>query len=94
MKTDKVTFMAVKIDHENIREVGKVIQYHRRQAKLSRVALAEIAGVGKTVIYDVEKGKETIQLDTLFKILHTLNISLELTSPLMAIYRKRNHAQS
>jgi transcriptional regulator with XRE-family HTH domain len=42
-----------------------------------------MAGVGKTVIYDVEKGKETIQLDTLRKILKVLNIKIELTSPLM-----------
>ena len=56
---------------------------HRKAAKLSRVQLAEIAGVGKTVIYDIEKGKESIQLDTLRKILKVLNIKIELTSPLM-----------
>ena len=42
-----------------------------------------MAGVGKTVIYDIEKGKETIQLDTLRKILKVLNIKIELKSPLM-----------
>jgi len=42
-----------------------------------------MSGVGKTVIYDIEKGKETIQLDTLRKILNVLNIKIELTSPLM-----------
>jgi transcriptional regulator with XRE-family HTH domain len=56
---------------------------HRRAAKLSRKQLAEMAGVGKTVIYDIEKGKETIQLDTLRKILKVLNIKIELKSPLM-----------
>jgi transcriptional regulator with XRE-family HTH domain len=56
---------------------------HRKAAKLSRVHLAELAGVGKTVIYDIEKGKESVQLDTLRKILKVLNISITLTSPLM-----------
>ena len=56
---------------------------HRKAAKLSRVNLAELAGVGKTVIYDIEKGKESVQLDTLRKILKVLNISITLTSPLM-----------
>jgi HTH-type transcriptional regulator / antitoxin HipB len=35
------------------------------------------------VIYDIEKGKETIQLDTLQKILKVLNIKIVLTSPLL-----------
>jgi y4mF family transcriptional regulator len=64
-------------------ELADVIKMHRKAARLSRTQLAEMAGVGKTVIYDIEKGKETIQLDTLRKILKVLNIKIELTSPLM-----------
>ena len=64
-------------------KLADVIKMHRKEAKLSRVQLAEMAGVGKTVIYDIEKGKETIRLDTLRKILRVLNIKIELTSPLM-----------
>jgi HTH-type transcriptional regulator/antitoxin HipB len=64
-------------------ELADVIKMHRKAAKLSRAQLAEVAGVGKTVIYDIEKGKETIQLNTLRKILKVLNIKFEITSPLM-----------
>ena len=64
-------------------ELARVIRSHRKAARLSRAQLAEMAGVGKTVIYDIEKGKETIQLDTLRKILKVLNIKIVLTSPLM-----------
>ena len=64
-------------------ELADVIRMHRKAARLSRDKLAEISGVGKTVIYDIEKGKETIQLDTLLKVLSVLNIKIELTSPLM-----------
>jgi len=64
-------------------ELNDVIRMHRKAAKLSRVKLAELAGVGKTVIYDIEKGKESVQLDTLRKILKVLNIKIVLTSPLM-----------
>ena len=64
-------------------ELADVIRMHRKAAKLSRDKLAEMSGVGKTVIYDIEKGKETIQLDTLRKVLSVLNIKIELTSPLM-----------
>ncbi len=64
-------------------ELADVIRMHRKAAKLSRDKLAEMSGVGKTVIYDIEKGKETIQLDTLRKVLNVLNIKIELTSPLL-----------
>lgn len=62
-------------------EIGEIVRYHRRQSKLSRQELANLAGVGKTVIYDVEKGKETIQLKSLLKILEVLNIQLKLNAP-------------
>ena len=60
-----------------------VIKKHRKAAKLSQLQLAEFAGVGKTVVYDIEKGKETIQLATLRKILNVLNIKVDLKSPYM-----------
>lgn len=60
-----------------------LIRKHRKAAGLSQLQLAEMAGVGKTVVFDLEKGKETIQLDTLRKILTVLNIKVQLTSPFM-----------
>ncbi len=63
--------------------LGSIIRQHRKMAGLSQLQLAEMAGVGKTVVFDLEKGKETIQLNTLRKILHVLNIKAVLTSPLM-----------
>ncbi len=65
------------------RNIADAVKMHRKAAGLSRVRLAEMAGVGKTVIYDIEKGKESVQLDTLRKILKVLNIKITLTSPLM-----------
>ena len=63
--------------------LAKIIREHRKSAGLSQLQLAEMAGVGKTVIFDLEKGKETVQLDTLRKILGVLNITVELQSQLM-----------
>jgi len=60
-----------------------ILKKHRKAAGLSQLQLAEIAGVGKTVVYDLEKGKETVQLDTLRRILSALNIKVQLTGPLM-----------
>ena len=66
-----------------IERIAEIIRLHRKAARLSRIELAELAGVGKTVIYDIEKGKVSVQLDTLAKILKVLNITLVLKSPLM-----------
>lgn len=60
-----------------------IIRRHRKAAGLSQLQLAEMAGVGKTAVFDIEKGKETVQLDTLRKILTILNIKARLTSPFM-----------
>jgi HTH-type transcriptional regulator/antitoxin HipB len=68
---------------EQTQDLAQIIRLHRKIAKLSRVKLAELAGIGKTVVYDLEKGKESVQLDTLRKILKVLNIRIVLKSPLM-----------
>ena len=48
---------------------------------LTQQQLAQLAGVGKTVIYDIEKGKMTIKLNTLLKVLYILNIQLKFEPP-------------
>jgi HTH-type transcriptional regulator / antitoxin HipB len=62
-------------------EIAKTIRYFRKQSGLSQQDLAELAGIGKTVVFDVEKGKASVQLDTLLKILGVLNIRLTLETP-------------
>ena len=62
-------------------EIAKIVHYFRKQSGLSQQGLAKLAGVGKTVVYDVEKGKETVKLKTLLQILDVLNIKVELKAP-------------
>lgn len=66
-----------------IAKLAGVIQMHRKEAGITQKQLADLAGVGKTVIFDIEKGKETVRLDTLLKVLDALNIKVTLDSPLM-----------
>lgn len=68
------------------------VYYHRKQSGLTRIELAKLAGTGKSAIFNLEHGKETIQLDTLLKILHALNISLSLHSPLMSLFEEQKNA--
>lgn len=65
------------------KEIPELVHMHRKKSALSQAALAELAGVGKTVIFDVEHGKMTIQLDTLLRIFDALNIEMRLFSPLL-----------
>ena len=67
-----------------IDDLGRVIALHRKASGLSRVGLADLAGVGKTALFDIEHGKTTVRFDTLRRILDALNITLRLESPLMA----------
>ncbi len=62
--------------------LGAFIQNHRKSTGLSQLKFAQLVGVGKTLVYDLEKGKETVQLSSLNKILDGLNIQVELISPL------------
>lgn len=62
-------------------DIARMVRYFRRQSGLSQEQLAQLAGVGKTVIFDIEKGKPSIQLDTLLKVLEILNIKLTFETP-------------
>lgn len=62
-------------------ELATLVQYYRKESGLSQLALAKLAGVGKTVIFDIEKGKETVQLNTLLKVLAVLNIRIKFEVP-------------
>jgi HTH-type transcriptional regulator/antitoxin HipB len=66
--------------------LSAILRFHRKRAGLSQRELANLAGVGKTAVFDLEKGKETVQLDTFRKILRALNVSIRFDSPLMQEY--------
>ena len=71
-------------------KMSEIVLYHRRKSGLTRNQLADLAGVGKTVIYDIEKGKETIRFSTLQKVLKALNIKFTFTSPLMEVLDEKS----
>ena len=62
-------------------EIAKTVHYCRKQSGLSQQELATLAGVGKTAIFDIEKGKQTVQLNTLLKVLGVLNIQMKFETP-------------
>lgn len=67
-------------------ELAEAIRFHRKKSGLSQQELSKLAGVGKTVVFDIEKNKKTIRLNTLLKILKALNIKMLFQSPMMETY--------
>ena len=63
--------------------LGALIRCHRKKGKLTQKGLADLAGVGKTAVFDIEHGKKSVQFDTLQKVCAALNITITLESPIM-----------
>lgn len=63
------------------KEIAQTVYYYRKQSGLSQKELATLAGIGKTAVFDIEKGKETVQLNTLLKVLDILNIQIKFVTP-------------
>ena len=71
-------------------KMSEMVLFHRKKSGLTRNQLADLAGVGKTAIYDIEKGKETIRFSTLQKVLKALNIRITFESPLMEALNEKS----
>jgi HTH-type transcriptional regulator / antitoxin HipB len=69
-----------------------MIRYHRKRAGLTRVQLADLCGIGKTALFDIENGKATVRLSTLTAVLAGLNITPIWSSPLMEEFREVDDA--
>ena len=63
-----------------------VILSHRKQSGLTQQELAELAGVGKNMVYELEGGKQSVRLENLLKVLRVLNIELDFQSPLRGAF--------
>ena len=61
--------------------LAEIVRSQRKLAGLSQTELAELAGVGKTLVFDLEKGHEGIQWQNLKKILRVLNVRVQFLPP-------------
>ena len=69
-------------------ELPEIIRYHRKQSGLSQAELADLSGIGRTAVFDLEKGRGNARLETIQKILRVLNIETRFSSPLMDEYKR------
>lgn len=66
----------------SVDRIGQTVRLHRRESGLTQKELADLAGVGVSSVYAIERGKRTVQLDTLLNVLSVLSISLSVEGPL------------
>lgn len=68
-------------EQKSTAEIGKLVQNERKRQGITQLQLAGMAGTGIRLISDIENGKETIQVQKLIKILHTLGLGVFIFSP-------------
>ena len=66
-----------------VAQIARMVRFHRKKAKLTQLELAKLIDIGKTSVFDIEKGKKTVRLSTLLAVLDALNIKVHFQSPLM-----------
>jgi HTH-type transcriptional regulator / antitoxin HipB len=62
-------------------KLGDVINETRKKSGLSQKELAVLAGIGKTTVFDIEKGKHTVRFSNIQKVCKVLNIGIWMKDP-------------
>lgn len=71
----------MRIPSQSVQDLGLVVRAVRRSSKVRLDDLAAMAGVSKQFVSDVERGKSTVQLGLVLKLLAELGIPLTLDIP-------------
>ncbi len=62
-------------------DTGTRIREAREARGLTQKQLADLAGIGKTAMFDLEHGNPGVRLNTLLSVLHILHLDLQLVDP-------------
>ena len=65
--------------------LGRAIRDVRKRKNMSQGDLAAITGTSVKFISDVERGKETVQMDKVFDLLRALSLQVYLTTKPLAV---------
>ncbi|WP_074041493.1 helix-turn-helix domain-containing protein [Kiritimatiella glycovorans] len=69
-------------------QLGNLIVFHRKKAGLTQVGLAELAGVSRSVVQDLEAGKGRTVWEHVESILVVLNLELQPVGPLVEEWKR------
>lgn len=60
----------------NVREIGTAVQAIRKEQGLTQLDVAGLAGLGNRFVVELEKGKETVQMQKALDVLALLGLEL------------------
>lgn len=60
-----------------MKDVGQRTRMRRRSLSIDQQTLADLAGVSRKSVSEIERGKATIQMDILIRVLNVLGLTLE-----------------
>jgi HTH-type transcriptional regulator/antitoxin HipB len=66
---------------KNSQQIGQLIKLSRKEQGIDQVSLASICGFSERPLKAIEKGKGTLSVDKLLKILDELGIKLHIEPP-------------
>ncbi len=59
-----------------VREIGSAVQAMRKEQGLTQLDVAGLAGLGNRFVVELEKGKETVQMQKALDVLALLGLEL------------------
>ncbi len=74
------------------KDLGGLVAFHRKKANLTQIQLAELAGVSRFIVQEIEAGKGRTTWKHLEAVLEALNLRLEPRGPLVDEWLKSKEA--
>ncbi len=63
---------------KTIREIGEFVAATRKSQGATQLDLAQMAGVGRRFVVELEAGKESLHIGKVLRVLETLGVGLRL----------------
>ncbi len=58
-------------------EVGALVRQRRKALRIDQQTVADLAGVSRKLVSDIERGKPTVRMDGLLTVLGAVGLTLE-----------------
>ncbi|MEA2024325.1 MAG: type II toxin-antitoxin system Y4mF family antitoxin [Actinomycetota bacterium] len=58
-------------------EVGALVRQRRKALRVDQQTVADLAGVSRKLVSDIERGKPTVRMDGLLAVLAAIGLTLE-----------------
>jgi y4mF family transcriptional regulator len=60
-------------------EIAEVVRARRKELGIDQETAAQLAGVSRKLVSDIERGKRTVRMDVLISVLDVLGLELQVS---------------